>query len=111
MLLAICIKCCVFLLKTDIENDNIPTYRSVSLIDSECRQVNDKLRRLAVVLPDVSSLAPLDYDCTIKRADIDVLQTLVEFAKNLKVCNYKITPHDYAPSCTGYIRVCTISYQ
>ena len=55
------------------------------MIDSECRQVNDKLRRLAAMLPDVASLSTLDYDCTSKRADIDVLQTLVEFAKKLKV--------------------------
>ena len=62
-----------------------PHCRSVPLIDSECRQVNDKLRRLAAVLPDVASLSPLDYDCTSKRADVDVLQTLVESAKRLKV--------------------------
>ena len=55
------------------------------MIDSECRQVNDKLRHLAAVLPDIASLSPLDYDCTSKRADVDVLQTLVEFAKKLKV--------------------------
>ena len=59
------------------------------MIDSECRQVNDKLRRLAAVLPDVASLSPLDYDCTSKRADVDVLHTLVEFAKKLKVKRLK----------------------
>ena len=50
--------------------------------------MNDKLRRLAAMLPDVASLSPLDYDCTSKRADVDVLQTLVEFAKKLKVNVY-----------------------
>ena len=65
------------------------------MIDSECCQVNDKLRRLAAVLPDVASLSPLDYDCTSKRADIDVLQTLVESAKKLKVSK--------TSTCTKYI--------
>ena len=62
----------------------LPLPRSVTLIDNECRQVNDKLRRLVAVLPDASSLAAVDYD-TSKRADPEVLQTLVSHAKKLKV--------------------------
>ena len=58
--------------------------RSVSIIDNECRLVNEKLRRLAAVLPDVASLSPLDYD-TSKRADPEILQKLVSQAKNLRV--------------------------
>lgn len=58
--------------------------RSVSVIDSECSQANDQLRRLAVVLPDVASLSPLDYD-TSKRADPEVLQKIVQHAKSLRV--------------------------
>ena len=63
---------------------SLPLPRSVTLIDNECRQVNDKLRRLVAVLPDASSLAAVDYD-TSKRADPEVLQTLVSHAKKLKV--------------------------
>lgn len=59
--------------------------RTVAVIDGECRHVNDQLRRLAAKFPDVASLSPLDYDCTSKRADVDVLQTLVECTKKLKV--------------------------
>ena len=62
--------------------------RTVAVVDGECRHVNDKLRRLAAMFPDVASLSPLDYDCTSKRADVDVLQTLVECAKKLKVNDY-----------------------
>ena len=54
------------------------------MIDSECSQGNDQLRRLAVVLPDVASLSPLDYD-TSKRADPEVLQKIVQHAKSLRV--------------------------
>ena len=72
-----------------ISDTVVYTCRSVSLIDSECRHVNDKLRRLAAVVPDVASLSPLDYDCTSKRADVDVLQMLVESAKKLKVSERK----------------------
>lgn len=75
-------------------------------MDGQCRHVNDKLRRLAAMFPDVASLSPLDYDCTSKRADVDVLQTLVECAKKLKVndtmcCNY--------PACTCLARNKAIS--
>ena len=58
--------------------------RSVSLIDSACRQANDKLHRLSAVLPDAASLPPLEYD-TSRRADPEVLQKLVSQAKNLRV--------------------------
>ncbi len=59
--------------------------RTVSGIDESCSSANDKLRRLAVKLPDVASITPLDYD-TSKRADPDVLQKLVQHAKILRVC-------------------------
>ena len=58
--------------------------RSVSLIDSACRQANEKLHRLAAVLPDAASLPPLEYD-TSRRADPEVLQRLVAQAKTLRV--------------------------
>ena len=58
--------------------------RSVSLIDAACRQANDKLHRLSAVLPDAASLPPLEYD-TSRRADPEVLQTLVSQAKTLRV--------------------------
>lgn len=79
--------------------------RSVTVIDNECRQVNDKLRRLVAVLPDASSLAPVDYD-TSKRADPEVLQTLVSHAKKLKVY-YKhsryMCAHVKIPYCTDHV--------
>ncbi len=56
----------------------------MSGIDSSCSAANDKLRRLAVVLPDVASLSPIDHD-TSKRADPEVLQSLVQHAKTLRV--------------------------
>ncbi len=58
--------------------------RTVSGIDSSCSAANDKLRRLAVLLPDVASLSPIDHD-TSKRADPEVLQRLVHHAKTLRV--------------------------
>ncbi len=61
-----------------------PSLRTVSGIDASCSTANDKLRRLTVVLPDVASIAPLDYD-TSKRADPEVLQKLVQHAKTLRV--------------------------
>lgn len=57
--------------------------RTVSGIDVSCGEANDKLRRLAAILPDVGSLAPLDHD-TSKRADPEVLQRLVQHAKTLR---------------------------
>ena len=47
-------------------------------------EANDKLRRLAAVLPDAASLSPLSHD-TSKRADPEVLQRLVQHAKSLRV--------------------------
>lgn len=77
----------------------------MTVIDDECRQVNDKLRRLVAVLPDASSLAPVDYD-TSKRADPEVLQTLVSHAKRLKVY-YKQSRYMWAyveiPYCTDQV--------
>ena len=79
--------------------------RSVTVIDNECRQVNDKLRRLVAVLPDASSLAPVDYD-TSKRADPEVLQTLVSHAKKLKVYYEQsryMCAHVKIPYCTDHV--------
>ena len=89
--------------------DNLPLIlslsRSVTVIDNECRQVNDKLRRLVAVLPDASSLAPVDYD-TSKRADPEVLQTLVSHAKKLKVYYEQsryMCAHVKIPYCTDHV--------
>lgn len=57
--------------------------RSVSLIDKECRHVNDMLCRLGAVLPAAASLPTLDYN-TSKRADPEVLQRLMGCAKTLR---------------------------
>ena len=56
----------------------------MSGIDAACSEANDKLRRLAVVLPDAASLSPLDHDTT-KRADPEVLHRLIQHAKSLRV--------------------------
>jgi hypothetical protein len=54
------------------------------LINNQCELINGKLMRVAAILPDLASLAPLDYD-TSKRADPKVLQDLVAHARFLRV--------------------------
>jgi len=84
----VCVRSCINLFGTKlpalITTTSTLTLRSVTLLDNECRQVNDKLRRLAAVLPDATTLPPVDYN-TSKRADPEVLQKLVNHAKILKV--------------------------
>ena len=59
-------------------------------INDQCQQINGKLIRVSALLPDLASLAPLDYD-TSKRADPEVLQGLMAHAKYLRVHVLKIT--------------------
>ena len=55
------------------------------MIDEGCCRVNDVLRRLAAILPDAGTLQPLDYD-TSRRSDPDILASLEEYARILRVC-------------------------
>ena len=55
------------------------------LINNQCQQINRKLLRVAALLPDLASLPPLNYE-TSKRADPEVLQSLIKHAKFLRVC-------------------------
>ena len=50
--------------------------RSVMNIDKNSREVNDKLRKLAAIVPDAASLPTMDYDGS-KRAEPVVLNQLV----------------------------------
>lgn len=58
--------------------------QSVFTIDKRCREVNDKMRKLAAIMPDAASLPTMDYD-TSKRADPVVLSQLVGQTKAIKV--------------------------
>lgn len=58
--------------------------QSVSMIDKSCREVNDKLRKLAAILPDAASLSHMSYD-TSKRADPRVISKLLTQTKTIKV--------------------------
>ena len=57
----------------------------VSRVDKECKEVNDSLRRLSVMVPDGQCIPILDYN-TSKRADPSVLHQLMHQAKSIKVC-------------------------
>ena len=71
--------------------------QSVFAIDKKCREVNDKLRKLATIVPDAASLPTMDYD-TSKRADPVVLNQLVAQTKTIKVRSTPYSVHNHLSS-------------
>ena len=60
--------------------------QSVFKIDEACQMVNNRLRELTAVAPDASCLPHLDYNVS-QRADVGVLERLLEQNRRIKVRN------------------------
>lgn len=58
--------------------------KKVAEIDSDCKDVNDSLRKLSSIVSEAKCIALLDYN-TSKRADPNVLNQLVQQTKMIKV--------------------------
>ena len=60
--------------------------QSVFKIDEACQMVNNRLRELTAIAPDASCLPHLDYNVS-QRADVGVLERLLEQNRRIKVRN------------------------